>query len=1029
MILSNYAIKFRTAVFVFIVVLVALGAVSYVTLPREGYPDITISQVFVTAVYEGTAPADMEDLITIPVEKKLDELGNVKEIQSVSADSVSTIVIEFLPDVDIDTAIQRVKDKIDLARPDLPDDLDEPVVEGFNLSTDVPVMRFALSGDDDLARLKSVAEHLQEELERIPALHEARITGAREREIRVEFDPARMAVLGVGIGTVFERIEGENVTISAGNLEVAGHKFQVRVPGEFELPSRIEELILKTVRGRPVFLHDIAEVRDTYKDRTSIARLNGKPAVSIEITKRAGENTVGLIEEVQHVLETYTLPPDLEVTVVQDDSEHIHDMLSELENNIGSGFLLVIIVLCLFMGGRNSVFVGAAIPMSMLLTFMIMALLGLTLNMVVLFALILAVGMLVDNGIVIVENIYRLHCEGLSRLEAARRGASEVAWPVATSTLTTLAAFSPLLFWPDIIGEFMKFMPQTLIITLASSLFVALIINPAVCSVFIKADGRRDPHQEARRHPFVLGYEHLLRKALRCRAPVVVTGLLFLVLSVQLYERYGRGIILFPDVEPRFAQVEVKYPEGTQIEKTDATLRRIEGLVKDLPDIEFILSNAGQGTGEVIGGESEGTHLGSLYIEFVDEEERTTDTNLLVDRIRGRIPRAPGMDLKVTGEQAGPPREPPVSIELSGEDLDLLSSLARDVRRRISSVPGLVDLRMDYEDALPEFRFRVDRQRARLLELDTRGVGTFLRSSLYGIELRNEFRADEDEYEITVRMPEDQRDAFDYLDRIYVPRPDRPPVPLSSLGRFEYTAGQGIIRRKDLDRVITITGENEGRESEAILQDIIPIVDDMNFPSGYSVRYTGEKEDQQESGAFLSKAFGMALAGIVVILVIQFNSAVLPFIIMLTVALSTIGVCWGLLITREYFSIIMTGVGIISLAGIVVNNAIVLIDCINQQRSEKPVTEAIVRAGTLRLRPVLLTAATTILGLIPMAVGYSFEVHRFPPMLVEGGATSSFWAPMAIAVIFGLAVSTVLTLVLVPVLYSLADSLAERFRR
>ena len=1023
MILTHYAIKFRTAVFVFMAVLVVMGVVAYRTLPREGNPDITIPKVFVNVIYPGTAPEEMENLIVIPIEKRLNELGNVKTISAMAADSVAIFTIEYLDGVDVDTAIQRVKDKIDLSRPDLPDDLDEPVVEGLNFSTDIPIMRFAISGDPDLSRLKSIAESLQDEIETVSGVREARIVGPREREIRLEFDLPRLVAYNIPLSDVLALIAKENVTISAGMLEIDQNKVQVRVPGEFTLPSDLRDLVVLQRDGHPIYLRDIATVSDTFKDLKTISRINGETAVSIEVLKRAGENSVKLIDQIQQYIKPQKLPKDIKITIVQDDSKDIRDMLAELENNIVSGFILVVVVLLIAMGRRNSLFVGLAIPFSMLLSFTVMSLLGITMNMVVLFSLILAVGMLVDNGIVIVENIYRLHCEGLSRLEAARRGAAEVAWPVATSTLTTLAAFSPLLFWPDIIGEYMSYIPKTLIITLTSSLFIALVVNPAICSVLIK---RGKVRNEGGAHPFLAAYERLLRSALKHRGSLVVFSLLLLILSTQLYGRFGQGVQLFVDTEPRAAQIEIRYPEGTSIEKTDQALRRIEKMVQSFDNIQFVLANTGQGMNQEEGGSS-GTYLGSLYIKFVDEKERTGSTADLIEQIRTRIGKIPGAEIKVEKVQEGPPQQPPVNIEISGDDLELLDDIASEIKRNISHVPGLVDLHSDYEDALPELQFIVDRKRAGLLGLDTETIGFFLRTAIYGTESKRKFRAGEDEFDITVRLPLPSREQLGLLDEIYIPL-ETGPVPLSSLGQFKYTSGRGIIRRKDQKRVITVSGNKSGRESNELLADIVPIVGKIKLPPGYRIQYTGDKEDQEESSAFLKKAFGLALAGILVVLVLQFNSILLPFVILLSIVLSIIGVMWGLLLTRMNFSIVMTGVGIISLAGIVVNNAIVLVDCINQLRQQGMETsEAVVQAGRLRLRPVLLTAITTILGLIPMAIGFSFDIHTF--RFTTGGATSAWWAPMAIAVIFGLAVSTLLTLILVPLMYSLADSFAALLKR
>jgi len=655
-----------------------------------------------------------------------------------------------------------------------------------------------------------------------------------------------------------------------------------------------------------------------------------------------------------------------------------------------------------------------------------MSLLGITMNMVVLFSLILAVGMLVDNGIVMVENIYRLHCEGLSRLDAARQGAAEVAWPVATSTLTTLAAFSPLLFWPDVIGEFMSYIPQTLIITLTSSLFVALVVNPALCSVLIKRP--KSIKNNEKPHPFLMRYEELLRRALNHRGAILLLGLLLLVFSTQFYGRFGRGVQLFVETEPRAAQIEVRYPEGTTIEKSDQTLRKIEKKLCGIKDIEFVLSNVGQGIGTKFRQGALGTHLASLYIKFVDEKERTAKTSDLVEKFRTRIGKMPGAEIKIEKIQEGPPQKPPVNIEVSGEDFDRLDEIATEIKRKISAVPGLVDLHTDYESALPELQFVVDRNRATLLGLSTADIGFFLRTALNGTPSQRKFRAGEDEYDITIRLPLSSRNQLNVLNEIYIPQAHGNPIPLSSVGHFKYTAGRGTLHRKNQKRVITISGNKQGRESNELLKEIIPLVKTISLPPGYAISYTGDKEDQQESSTFLFKAFLLALAGILVVLVLQFNSVLFPFIILLSIFLSIIGVMWGLLLTHMRFSIIMTGVGIISLAGIVVNNAIVLVDCINQLRNDGlSTTEAVVKAGRLRLRPVLLTAITTVLGLIPMAIGVSFDIHTFH--FTTGGATSAWWAPMAIAVIFGLVISTLLTLVLVPLMYSLADSLATHFKR
>lgn len=1031
MIITNYAIKFRTAVLIFVFVLIIAGVMAYRQLPREGTPDITIPYVFVTSTYEGTAPEDMEKLVSIPLEKQFNDLENVKNVTSTSSEGVSSVVIEYFSGQDIDVALQKVRDKVDLARPDLPNDLDEPVIQAINFSTDFPVFIFTLSGGDDITRLKSLAEDLQEDIELVPGVRQASLSGIREREIRVEVDLSRLIALNIPIETIMTRIAGENRTISAGSIEVDGQKFQVRIPGEYKLATKLRDILLVENNGSPVFLRDVATVSDTYKDVESISRLNGDPCVSIEVKKRNRENSVELINRVKSIIEEFSLPQGIRVTYVMDESEYVKMMLTELENNIASGFILVVLVLLIFMGGRNSFFVGLAIPLSMLISFTVMTIRGTTLNMIVLFSLVLALGMLVDNAIVIVENIYRLRTLGLHRREAARKGAADVAWPVITSTFTTVVAFAPLLFWPDIMGQFMSFLPSTLIITLTSSLFVAIVINPAVCSLLIK--GAKKPAVDSSGpvvgHPFVRGYERFLRTTLRHRLAILLLGFMFLFFSFEMYAHMDLGAELFPEVPPRNAQINVTYPQGTSIEKTDETLKRIETLLPKYKDIKFYLSKAGQagGGGFSMGGGTD-SHAGNIHVEFRPAEEREGNTMDIVYDLRNTIPDFAGAEITVEIQEEGPPTGSPVSIELAGEDFDELSRLSAEIIRVIQHVPGLVDLQDDLEAALPELQFIVNRNRAAMLGLDTQTIGTFLRSAIHGLET-SKFRVDQEEYDITLRLPRSQRDTLSLLDRIYIPLPSGTSVPLSSLGEVEYTGGKGAIKRKNQKRVITINGNNQGRGVDAIIREIQPLVDGMDFPQGYTIRYAGDTEEMQKSSAFLGKAFLIAIGLIMVILVIQFNSMVLPLIILFSVVLSMIGVTWGLLICQMKFSVIMTGLGVISLAGIVVNNAIVLIDCIQQRRSEgMDTTEAVVTAGRLRLRPVLLTAITTVLGLIPMAVGYSLEIHEWPPRFIAGAESSAWWAPMAVAVIFGLTVSTLLTLVLIPVMYSLFDSMIERVR-
>jgi multidrug efflux pump subunit AcrB len=604
-----------------------------------------------------------------------------------------------------------------------------------------------------------------------------------------------------------------------------------------------------------------------------------------------------------------------------------------------------------------------------------------------------------------------------------------VAWPVITSTVTTCLAFAPLLFWPDIMGQFMSFLPITLITTLGASLFVAMVINPAICSIFISEKGRRHDLDEygVADSRLIRMYERVLRAANHHRIVVLFIGFLFLIASVEFYIQFGRGMELFPDVDPRNAIIQVQFPQGTSIERTDEAIGRIEALLPEYEDITFYLATVGQ-QDDMLSMGANATHIGQVFIEFKVFNERSRPATVMIDEIRGRLPKIPGADITIEKQEEGPPTGAPVSIEVYGEDFDTLAALAARIMRAIENVPGLVDLQSDFEEALPELQFHVDRHRAALLGLDTRSIGFFLRTSVHGAEA-SKFRPDADEFDITLRLPLHQRDSVDLLHRLSIPTPSGTSVPLSSLGEIRYEGGRGAITRKDQKRMITISGNDQNRGVDEIIAEVMPIVDAIPMPRGYSISYAGDTEEMRKSGAFLMQAFLVAIGMIMIILVVQFNSVFMPLIIGFSVVLSLIGVLWGLLLTGTRFGVIMTGMGVVSLAGIVVNNSIVLIDCIRQRKAEGMDTEtAVVLAGKMRLRPVLLTAITTILGLLPMAIGFSLEIHQWPPRIVAGAESSEWWAPMAVAVIFGLGMATFLTLVLVPVMFSLFDSWSTRLR-
>jgi multidrug efflux pump len=1185
-ILSDVAIRNRTTVGVLIVLILVFGTYSYITLPRESSPDVPIPYILVTTTYEGVSPEDIESSVTIKIEKELAGLKGVKEITSASAEGASTIVIEFLPDVEIDNAMQYVRDKVELARDELPEDAEEPVLTEINVA-DFPIMMINISGDISPVRLKMIADDLEEVIESIPGVLNCDVLGALEREIRIEVDQDKLAVYGLTVPEIISLIPAENVNISAGGLETPGTKFNVRVPAEFVEPDEVNELVIATRNGRPIYLTDVAEVRDTFKDRVGFSRLDGTESITVTVQKRLGENIVHIADAVKAVLHEFRqhVPQAVHFDITLDQSKDIHMMISDLENNLLSGLILVTAILLLVLGWRAALIVAFAIPVSMLLSVTVLQLRGYTLNMIVLFGLIMALGMLVDNAIVIVENIYRHYQQSGRRLEAARRGTAEVAWPVITSTATTVAAFAPLIFWPGIMGAFMKWLPITLSITLISSLFVAIVVSPTVASRFVSARGR-DGSSEGR---IVRTYRRVLETALQHRFTTLLLSVLLLVGVGLYYARHGYGVELFPDFDPYRGSVSIRFPQGTNIYQTDRLTREIESrLAPYAADLEHVITNVGTGGGgDPFSGGGVGGHLSSVTLTFHDYEDRPRPSAQAIADVRHALADIAGAEIKVQKQEEGPPTGAAVTVRIVGEDFKKLEEISDQARQLIANVPGLVNLRSDHEAARPELAFQVDRRRAMLFGVNTAIVGNFLKTAVFGSKVGT-YRQFNDEYDITVRLPVEQRENIDDLFRLHVPNAAGAAIPLSSLGKFTYTGGYGTIRRINQKRVVTLTADAEGRLSTAVLADVQRRLDPLGItefssadfsdlpafcktladsassstptvarrvwerldrgfwpaikagfghgiqallrdyvanrarteglepeanadlastiaqrnpvaeqgreivaafnqllgdpelyesqafagtalteeaqrylgrglehlssrelrrfnrvllesafpgyvnqsqrielPPGYQIRYAGEKEEQDEAQAFLSKAFVIALFLIVLILVAQFNTLKVPLIIMTTVILSLIGVLIGLLVCRMPFGIIMTGVGVISLAGVVVNNAIVLLDYTRllEQRG-LTLIDAAIQAGATRLRPVLLTAITTILGLIPMAVGISYDFHNM--VWVTKSESSQWWSSMAIAVIFGLAFATLLTLVVLPTLYVSLSRLGER---
>ncbi len=1029
--ITGLAVKKSTTVLVLTVFIFVAGLVSYFSLPREATPDIKIPFMIVTTVYPGVAPEDIESLVTRPIEQELKTLKDVREITSSSSESYSIIAIEFDPSVDLDDALQKVKDKVDAAEPDIPADAEDPVVTEINFEN-MPIINVILTADYDLVKLKDVADDLSDRFETIPGVLEAPITGALEREVQVNVDPARLQAYNLSLTDVTSTILRENVTIPGGTMEIGDFSYSVRVPGEVKDPYRFADLVIKATPQGPVYIRDVASVEYGFKERTTISRLNGKPSITIGVTKRAGENIIRITDEVKQILgdRAELLPNGTQVTIQGDYSKFIRVMVADLENNIISGFILVVLCIFLFLGVTNSLFIAVSIPLSMLITFIVLQIMGVTLNFIVLFSLIMALGMLVDNAIVIVENIYRHRHMGKGPEEGSIEATNEVAMAVASSTLTTVFAFAPLLFWPGIMGEFMSYLPLTVIITLGASLFVALVINPVLCSRFmkVKSDDMDKFTSGSGFYNRVImnNYERLLRTAVGRPKTTLSLSFAFLLITLFLYSVLGTGVELFPETDPDSMYINIKGPVGQRLEATDDIARQLEQTADTFPDVKDIVTNVGVSTSSTgLGGSYSTQNEARIYMDFEDFEDRGQSSLKTYAESAARIEYVTGADVELRKEESGPPVGEPVEIQITGDDYLQLGRIAKSIESTIRDVPGLSDLKDDFESSKPEITIDVDREKAAVLGLNTQEIAMAVRTAVNGFDV-GDFRVKEEDYDITVRFAEQFRNSLPDLNRIYI-LSEGNQIPLSSVASYRTSAGFGTIRHTDIKRVVTITGTNYGRLANDVLNDVKARLADYDLPPGYAISYRGQDEEQQKAAAFLGKALVVALFLIAMVLVSQFDSLVLPTIIMSSVALSLIGAFWGLIITRMPFGVIMTGVGVISLAGVVVNNAIVLLDYTMKLRFwGRSRLDAIVEAGKTRFRPVILTALTTVVGIFPLATGWSFDFHTF--RFTAGGSSSQWWSPMAVVIIFGLTFATVLTLVVVPSMYMILGRKDDYFQ-
>ena len=1024
--ITNFALSRRTAAVFFLAAVVVAGAGAYVTLPREAAPDITVPLIIVSTVYPGASPADMETLVTRHLERELQGVEGLKRLTSTSQESVSVVTVEFVSSTDIDAALQKVRDRVDRAKIDFPRDVEEPALQEINFS-DFPIVQINLSGAVGPAVLKQLAENLKDRLEGLPGVLRVTLVGGLDRAVKVEIDPQRLRLYGLSLQDVVDTVRNEHLSVPAGELKVGSQTLSVRVPGEVRTPREIADFVVRSTGGRPVFIRDVGEVSFGFADRTSYARINGQESVALAVQKRVGANIIDVVEAVKREVQQDSRhwPAGVEAAILGDQSKDIRTMVVDLENNILSGLLLVVLVLMFTLGLRNAVLVGLAIPLSMLLTFLSLQLLGLTLNMIVLFSLVLAVGMLVDNAVVIVENIYRHVQEGKPRLEAAHEAVGEVGVAVLVSTLTTVGAFFPLLFWPGVTGDFMYYLPVTVSIALLSSMVVAFTINPVLASFFVQARGVRDGQetmsfQETLIGPRLLaGYRRLLEIALRHRTLALSAVVGLFVAVIGLFAVFNHGVEFFPETEPRQIFVDVEMPAGTRLKNTDAVAREIERRLVGLPDVNVVAAGVGEGSQASFGvaGGGDATRA-RVSIDLFDRKERQQNSFLTLNEVRQRTAGIPGATIDIDRPAEGPPVGLPLAIEISGEDFEQLGAIAARIRQVIADIPGLVSLDDDFDLARPEVTVRVDRVRAARLGLTTRDIGTTVRIALQGQEAAI-YRYGSEDAEILVRLAEASRQRLEDLEQLTVVAEGGVHVPLSAVATLERGAALPVIRHKAARRMVTVSGKVTSPElAEPVRREArrrIEAIPDL-LPPGVTLAFAGQSEEEDEAKEFLSRAFLFAFLIVLLLIVGTFDSLTVPLIVMTSVAMSMIGVLLGLLLTGQPFGIIMTGLGVISLAGIVVNNAIVLLSYGEQLWAQGlPRREVVMLTGVRRLRPVTLTAITTVLGLIPLTTGVEIDFRTFS--IGTGGESSQWWRGMGVAVIFGLGFATVITLVVVPILY------------
>ena len=1035
-------IAIRNPVFVFIVVLVIsiAGFKAYKSIPREAAPDIQIPLLIVSIPFPGATPEDVESLITNKVEQELKTIKNLKEISSTSSEGVAVLTLEFTSDFDISEARTKVREKMDQIKPDLPADAEDYQVTEINLS-EQPLMILNLAGDMGLLGLTELADEVKEEIEGIPGILEVRRAGGLEKEIRVYVNPDKLNYYKLALNQVSSSISNENTNLPGGTITMGPTKYMIRVPGEFISPEGINEALISAPNQVPVRVKDIARVVFGYKEVTSKSRLDGLESVSLSIVKRSGENLLAIRDEVKSIIQRLEkdYKEDVKFSILSDQGERVQQIVKDLENNIITGFVLVFLVLLLVMGISNALLVAIAIPLSFLVSIIILNVMGFTLNIVVLFSLILSLGLLVDNAIVIVENIYRHRQAGKSRIEAALLGTKEIAIPVTTSTITTVAAFFPLIFMPGIAGEFISFLPKTLIVTLSSSLFVALIINSVLCSTMMRVKVNKEVTSDFDElklvdHSKILRvYQRTLRGVLRFR---FVTVMVFIFLFIGTFYWYGtntfprKRVEFFPKTEPSEAIVNITAPMGTTLDISDGYVTSVEGYIEsDMDKLDAVVANVGQRRGS--GASSSGsttTYLSHVVLDFPSWQNWVEKPSEIIKNLRQKLVKMVGVQVKLVEAQSGPPTGKAFNLEVQGEDFSKMINSVEIIKQKIKDIPGLVDLTDDFDRSRPELKVIIDRDKASRLGFRARDIASTVRTAFNGKKV-SVFRDGTEEYDIWVQLDQSFRKNQSDLASLFIFTSSGEPVRLSEIAKVDTGPSYGSIRHVDTERTITISGDAFRVPGPVLVMKAQQALKDLELPDGVRYKFTGENKGRQETQIFIGQALIIAICLILVVMIAQFNSIALPFIVITSVFMSVMGVLLGLIVHDRPFGIIMTGVGTVALAGIVVNNVIVMLDFVVKLRKQGFArNEAMVLASAVRFRPVLLTAVTTVIGLAPMAMGMDIDFSRDSP-IVFGSESGSFWKSMALAIMYGLSVATFLTLFMVPTLYSLIEDGRERLIR